>query len=131
MGWYPITLPITVFLKIQSYDIAVVFDRSHDFSIKSSTKADKGKFSARNHFLTPSSLLSEKSVTLTSASWKSQIISDLIDGQIQKAVSGSYSNTLLVSGLLATPTDIIREIAIERQDLETSHSAINDLITVQ
>ena len=89
MGWYPVTLPITVFLKIQSYDIAVVFDRSHDFSIKSSTKGDKGKLSARNHFLTPSSPLSEKSVTLTSASWKSQIIRYIIDGQIQRAVQAA------------------------------------------
>ena len=65
-----------VFLKLQSHDIAVVFDRYHDFSIKSSTRVDRGKFYARTHFLTPSSPLPGKSVTLTSASCKNHWWSD-------------------------------------------------------
>ena len=67
-----------VFLKLQSHDMAVVFDGYHDFSIKSSTRADRGKCSARILFLTPS-LLPAKSVMLTSASCKSQIIRYITD----------------------------------------------------
>ena len=68
-----------VFLILQYHDIAVVFDRYHDFSIKSSTRADRGKFPARILFLTPSLPLPAKSVMLTSASCKSQIIRYIID----------------------------------------------------
>ena len=68
-----------VFLKLQSHDIAVVFDRYHDFSIKSSTRAGRGKFSARILFLTPSLPLPAKSIMLTSVSCKSQIIRYITD----------------------------------------------------
>ena len=103
-----------VLLKLQSHDIVVVFDRYHDVSIKSSTRANRGKFSARAHFLPPSLLLPGKSVTLTSASCKSHIIKYITDGLIQTAVSDCYSNTLLITGQLATPTEITCEITIER-----------------
>ena len=79
-----------VFLKLQSHDIAIFFDRYHDFSIKSSIRVERGKFSARTHFLIPSSPLSGKSATLTSASCKSQIIKYITDGLIQRAVFGCY-----------------------------------------
>ena len=82
------------------------------------------------HFLTPSSPLPEKSVTLTSASCKSQIIRYITHGLIQRAVSSCYSNTLLIAELLATSPEITRGIAIERQDLKTSHEE-SDLIMVQ
>ena len=90
----------------------------------------QGKFSARTHFLPPSSLLPGKSATLTSASCKSQIIIYITDGVTQRAASGCYFNTLLITGLLATPTEITRGIAIERQDPKTSHEEA-DLIMVQ
>ena len=44
MGWYPITIATTVFLKIQSYGMTVVFDRYHDFSIKSFIKDTEENF---------------------------------------------------------------------------------------
>ena len=119
-----------VFLKLQSHDMAVVFDRYHDFSIKSSTRANRGTFSARTLFLTPSSPLPGKSVTLTSASCKSQIIRYITDGLIQRAVSGFYSSALLITRLLATPTKITRGIVKERQNPNTSHEQA-DLIMVQ
>ena len=118
------------FLKLQSRDIAVVLNRYHDFRVKSSIRADTRKFSARTHFLIPSSPLQGKSVTLTSASSKRQIIRYIIGGVIQRAVSGCYSNTLLITGLLVTPTEITRGIAIERQYLKTSHEE-TDIIMVQ
>ena len=90
-----------VFLKLQSHKVAVVLDRYHDFSLKSSTRADRGKFSARTHFLTPT--LPGKSVTLTSA----------------------------ITGLLATSTEITRGIATERQDLKTSHEEADLLTVQQ
>ena len=71
-----------------------------------------------------------KSSTLTSASSKSQIIRYITNGLIQRAVSGCYSNTLLITGLLATPNEITLWAAIERQDLKTSHEEA-DLIMVQ
>ena len=84
------------FLKLQSHDITVVFDRYHDFSIKSSTKTGRGKFSARTDFLTPSSPLLGKALTLTSASCKSQIIRYINYGLIRRAIYGCYSHTLLI-----------------------------------
>ena len=85
-----------VFLKLRSHDITVVFDRYHDFSIKSSTKTGRGKFSARTHFVTPSSPLARKSLTLTSASCKSQIIRYITYGLIRRTIYGCYSNALLI-----------------------------------
>ena len=85
-----------VFLKLRSHDITVVFDRYHDFSIKSSTKTGRGKFSARTHFVTPSSPLARKSLTLTSASCKSQIIRYITYGLIRRTIYGFYSNALLI-----------------------------------
>ena len=85
---------------------------------------------ARAHFLTPSSPLPGKSTTLTSASCKSQIFSYITDGLIQRAVSSCYSNTLLITGLFATPTELTRGSDIERQDLKASHEEAN-LIVVQ
>ena len=87
-----------VFLKLQSHDIAIFFDRYHDFNIKSSTRVDRGKFSARTHFLIPSSPLSGKSATLTSASCKSQIIRYITDGLIQRAVLGCYPTPCWLQG---------------------------------
>ena len=54
----------------------------------------------------------------------------MTDGLIQRDASGCYSNTLLITGLLATPTELTRGIAIERQDLKTLHEEA-DLIMVQ
>ena len=54
----------------------------------------------------------------------------MTDGPIQRDASGCYSSTLLITGLLATPTELTRGIAIERQDLKTLHEEV-DLIMVQ
>ena len=54
----------------------------------------------------------------------------MTDGLTQRDASGCYSNTLLITGLLATPTELTRGIAIERQDLKTLHEEA-DLIMVQ
>ena len=119
-----------VFLKLQSHNVAVVFGRYHDFSVKSSTRAVREKFSARTHFLTPSSTLRGKSVPLRSASCKIQVIRYISDGVIQRAVSDCYSNKMLITGLLATPTEKTHGTAIERRDLKASHEEA-DLIMVQ
>ena len=49
---------------------------------------------------------------------------------IQKAISSCYFNTLLITGLLATPTEKTRWILLEGQDLKISHEEA-DLIMVQ
>ena len=108
----------------------VVIDRYQDFSIKSSTRANRGKFSARTLFLTPSSPWQGKFVTPTIASCKSQIIRYITGGLKQRAVSCCYSSILLITGLLATPTEITSGVAIERKDPKMSHEEI-DIIMVQ
>ena len=50
---------------------------------------------------------------------------------MQRAISGCYPNTLLITGLLANPIEITRGIAIERQDLKTSHEEADSIIVQQ
>ena len=49
---------------------------------------------------------------------------------IQKAISSCYFNILLITGLLATPTEKTRWIVLEGQDLKILHEEA-DLIMVQ
>ena len=113
-----------IFLHLQSNDTSVVFDKYRDFSIKSSTRADRGKFSSRTSPLPP------KSSVLTSASCKVQIIKHVTEGLLQRAVAGCYANSLVITGLSETPTEVSHGVAIQRQDLLTLHEEA-DLIMVQ
>ena len=101
MGRYSITLPITVTvncIKLQQWSLTDTM-----ISVSSLPQKQTGQFSARTHFLTPS--LPGKSITITSASCKSQIISHTTDGLIQRAVSGCLFQHS-AEWLLATPTEI-------------------------
>ena len=120
-----------IFLHLQSNDTSVVFDKYHDFIIKSSTRADRGKFSSRTHMMTLTSPLPPKSSVLTSASCKVQIIKHVTEGLLQRAVAGCYANSLVIAGLSETPTEVSHGVAVQRQDLRTLHEEANLMMVRQ
>ena len=50
---------------------------------------------------------------------------------IHRVISSCSSNILLFTGLLATPTEVTRGIAIEQQHLKTSHEEAGLIIAQQ
>ena len=119
-----------IFLHLQSNDTSVVFDKYYDFSVESSTRADRCKFSSQTHMMTLTSPLPPKSSVLTSASCKVQIIKHVTEGLLLRAVAGCYGNSLVITGLSETSTEVSHGVAIQRQDLRTFHEEA-DLIMVQ
>ena len=120
-----------IFGKLKTCSTAVVFDRYYDFSIKSSTHADRGKFSSRTHLVTGLSPLPPKSMTLASPYSKTQLIKLICDELERKAITSCHSNSLFITGPLATPMEVVNGIAIPQQDMQTSHKEADLMLLKQ
>ena len=103
--------------KLKTTDTAIVFDRYYDFSIKSSTRLDRGSTSSRTHLLSLTSPLPAKLVTLSSPCNKVQLI-DLICGKlVSMAASMNESHSLLVTGTSPISVEVKHGVIINRNDL--------------
>ena len=102
----------------------------YDFIIKSSTRLDRGKLSARTHVVTPTSPLPSKTVTLNSSHNNVQLINLICEELVSMATSMKESPSVLITGSSPTPIEVKHGIAIARDDIRTTHEEA-DLIMVQ
>ena len=119
-----------VFKRLKVSDTAIVFDRYYDFSIKSSTRLDRGKFSDRTHTLILTSPLPIKTITLNSSHNKVQLINLICEQLVSMATSMNESRSLLITGPSPPHIEVKQGIALTRDDIQTTHEEA-DLIMVQ
>ena len=84
-------------------DTAIVFDRYYDFSIKSSTRLDRGSSSSQTRMLTLTSPFPPKTVTLSSSHNKVQLIKIIYDKLVLMTTSMDEYYSLLVTGTAQSP----------------------------
>ena len=116
--------------KLKISDTAVVFDRYHDFSIKSSKRMERQSGLSRSHMLTLTSPLPPKNVTVGSSLNKVQLIKLICIRLIAIVPMLQQSNFLLITDPEPNPIQIQNGVVITRYDLQTTHEEA-DLILVQ
>ena len=123
--------------KLSCSDIYLVFDRYHDYSIKSGTRSCRaGSQASRRHKLGLNTLLPSQNIILNVSESKVQLI-DMICEQLllrvkllQVSNSTSY-HRLVVTASQDIPKDVYMGTIIQRCDLKTSHEEADVIIPQQ
>ena len=85
---------------------------------------------SRSYILQESFQLPPKSIVLTSAFCKIQLIEYITESLLEKSSSLKFNKSCIIIGSKETPTEIFNGTAIDHNDLKTSHGEA-DVIMVQ
>ena len=120
--------------KLSYSDVYIVFDRYHDYSIKSGTRSCRaGSQASRWHKVSPNTPLPSQKVILNVTENKVKVI-DLICEQlldrvlhVQTTDSTSY-HRLVVTGSNPVPKEVNIGIVLQCHDLKTTHEEADVII---
>ena len=128
---------VNVKKRIASYltssDVYLIFNRYHEYSIKSTTREGRETGVTRKHHLLQTTKLLAQKVVLSSVENKKQLIQILYDKLTQDRLfhlQSTRDHKLVVTGEDSCPLDIRNEERNIRYDLET-HQEEADIIIVQ
>ncbi len=114
--------------------VHLVFDRYHDYSIKSGARQERaGQFASRCHQLSLQTPLPFQKVMLTVTRNKVQLI-DIICEQLNHIYQQHHSgdeHRLVITGKNEVPVEVHRGIVINRTDLKTSQEEADVIIIHQ
>lgn len=110
-------------------DVNLVFDKYNEYSIKSSTRANRAKQVSKRFVLTEQTPLPPQTAVLTNSDNKKQLI-DLLCVYISKSIGTAFEHRLVITNQELTPIQIHRGHKSERSDLKTQHEEA-DIVIVQ
>lgn len=119
-----------VLQKLTLSHVYLVFDRYYPYSIKSATRAERGKAAARSHKLTRQTPLPPKATLLANKDNKIQLIEILFSDIITSVKAKNMSNKLVITGSQDVPIQVIHSVENQRPDLTSRHEEA-DIIMVQ
>ena len=106
-------------------DVHLVFDRYHNYSIKSGARQERaGQYASRCHQLSQHTPLPPQKVVLTVTKNKLQLI-EIISKQLVNIYQQHHADDehkLVITGQSEVPVEVHKGIVINRRDLKTSHS---------
>ena len=113
-------------------DVYLVFDRYHEFSIKSATRLGRsGQQDSRRHKLSLQTPLPSQKVVLTVTENKVQLIDIICQYLIKSSQHEKASHhRLVITGQANTPMEVQRAVVNYRDDLTTTHEEA-DVIMIQ
>ena len=109
----------------------LVFDRYHDYSIKSGTRlARAGQFASRRHKLSLTTPLPPQKVALTFTENKVQLTEVICQQLVVASQDKALGHKVVITGKEPTPIEISKGMQRDRIDLRTTHEEA-DVIIVQ
>ena len=120
-----------IFPFLKESDVYLIFDRYHDFSIKSDTRKSRQGMFFKEHKLQLTTQLPSREAVLGSTKNKTQLIELISMGLLSMAKSQSFERKLVVTSAKPDPIQCQSGLIIVRQDLRTTHEEADVIIPMQ
>lgn len=117
--------------RLRESDVYLIFDRYHEFSIKTGTRTARKQGASRVHQLSMNTVLPAQNVALTVTENKLQLIHHITEYLIRMTSDRGFTNRLVVTSKDATPVEVTNGQVIQRHDLKNNHEEADVIIVHQ